>query len=196
MGSLALSVGSTNDVEIADDTTSKFQDPIGFNEHEGDGSKTSDGVSLPYCGEIYEPECDDDTMQPSLGMVFDSWQDGEAFYKRYAHHVGFSVHKAPHHKGDGGVLVWKRFVCSRQGWRKESEKDDNHGVKAKRKVKMTRVGCEAMIGFKRREDGKYVVAWFVSAHRHQLVSPDEQHLLRSNRERWVGLKMLDALSRT
>jgi hypothetical protein len=42
-------------------------------------------------------------------MVFDTWEQGEAFYKNYAHHVGFSVRKAPHHKYDGGVLLWKRF---------------------------------------------------------------------------------------
>ncbi|KAK3161035.1 hypothetical protein QOZ80_1BG0070800 [Eleusine coracana subsp. coracana] len=123
-------------------------------------------------------------------MVFDSWQEGEVFYKKYAHHVGFSVRKAPHHKGNGGIIVWKRFVCSRQGWTKENENVNSQGEKTKRKFKRTRVGCDAMIGFKRREDGKYMVARFVKYHRHQLVSQDEQHLLRSNRE--VSSEMVQA----
>jgi len=67
-------------------------------------------MCLSIQGSIYEPECDA-SLQPYLGMEFDSWEQGEAFYKNYAHHVGFSVWKAPHHKGDGGVLVWKRFFA-------------------------------------------------------------------------------------
>ncbi|KAL6615129.1 hypothetical protein ACP70R_037399 [Stipagrostis hirtigluma subsp. patula] len=181
-GSLVQSVGSTNAVATEDDACSTFLGAVVSNEHEGDGYKTPDrGINLPYCGSIYEPECDA-SLQPSLGMVFDTWQQGEAFYKNYAHHVGFSVRKASHHKGDGGVLVWKRFFCSRQGWRKQKEIMDEQCKKRKRKVNFTRCGCEAMIGFKRREDGKYVVARFIQSHTHQLASPGKTHLLRSNRE--------------
>ena len=41
----------------------------------------------------------------------------------------------------------KRFVCSKEGWRKEQESGEDE--KPKRKFKITRCGCEAMIGFKR-----------------------------------------------
>lgn len=54
--------------------------------------------------------------------------------------------------------------------------------KPKRKFKISRCGCEAMIAFKRRLDGKYEVVQFVQSHTHQLVSPGKTHLLRSNRE--------------
>lgn len=83
--------------------------------------------------------------------------------------AGFSVHRFTQHKGDGGVPVWKRFVCARQGWRKEKDVLNDDVKKSSRKVKLTRCGCEAMIGLKRRGDGKYEVARFVSEHTHQLV---------------------------
>lgn len=74
------------------------------------------------------------------------------------------------------------FFCSRQGWRQEKENVDGQGKKRKRKIKLTRCGCDAMIGFMRKPDGKYVVARFVKAHTHELSSPSKTHLLRSNRE--------------
>jgi len=46
-----------------------------------------------------------------------------------------------------GTAIWKRFVCSKEGWRKEQESGEDE--KPKRKVKITRCGCEAVIGFKR-----------------------------------------------
>jgi hypothetical protein len=52
-------------------------------------------------------------------MFFDSWEDGEAFYTRYAHEAGFSVRRFTQHKGGHGASVWKRFICARQGWREE-----------------------------------------------------------------------------
>ena len=85
-----------------------------------------------------------------------------------------------------GTAIWKRFVCSKEGWRKEQESGEDE--KPKRKVKITRCGCQAMIGFKRRDDGKYVVAKFISYHTHDLVSPRMRHLIKSNREVTSGVK--------
>ena len=54
--------------------------------------------------------------------------------------------------------------------------------KAKRNIKISRCGCEAMMGLKRQDDNKYEVVQFVQSHTHQLVSPSKRHLIRSNRE--------------
>lgn len=90
-------------------------------------------------------------------MVFDSWEQGKKFYKAYARHVGFSVPTWTQHKDKVGIQKWKRFVCSREGWKKYEEKVNENGEKQKpkRNFKMTRCGCRAMIAFKRRFDGKY-----------------------------------------
>ena len=95
-------------------------------------------------------------------------------------HMGFGVRKWTQYKKADGTTIWKRFVCSKEGWRKEQESGEDE--KPKRKVKITRCGCEAMIGLKRRDDGKYVVATFISYHTHDLVSPRMRHLIKSNRE--------------
>ena len=130
-------------------------------------------------GSVYEPDCEDG-LQPTVGMVFDSWEKGEDFYRAYAKHMGFGVRKWTQHKNIDGTAIWKRFVCSKEGWRKEQESGEDE--KPKRKFKITRCGCEAMIGLKRRDDGKYVVATFISYHTHDLVSPRMRHLIKSNRE--------------
>jgi hypothetical protein len=115
-------------------------------------------------------------------MEFDSWEDGKAFYERYAHEVGFSVRTYTQHKGEGGVPVWKRFVCAREGWRKKKDIINGQVKKPRRNVTLTRCGCEAMIGFKRRDDGKYEVARFVEPHKHLLVSASMKQFLKSNVE--------------
>ncbi|PUZ66220.1 hypothetical protein GQ55_3G289800 [Panicum hallii var. hallii] len=180
--SFALSVGSTSAMEIEDDANSMLMDENGPDECVGDGYKTPEReCNLPYCGSIYEPKCHP-SLQPSLGMVFDSLEKGREFYKAYAHRVGFSVRTWTQHKDDDGSAKWKRLVCSRQGWRNEGKNVSEQGEKPKRKTKISMCGCEAMIGFKRRPDGKYEVARFIQSRMHQLVSPGKIHLLRSNRE--------------
>jgi len=62
-------------------------------------------------------------------------------------HMGFGVRKWTQYKKADGTTIWKRFVCSKEGWRKEQESGEDE--KPKRKFKITRCGCEAVIGFKR-----------------------------------------------
>ncbi|KAM0850271.1 hypothetical protein ACQ4PT_053205 [Festuca glaucescens] len=156
VASVTLSVGSTTAIGVEDDANN-FS--VGANQLIGSHGETyhmpERTSSLPLCGSTYDPECDDN-LQPVIGMRFDTWEDGMAFYKAYAHEVGFSVRTWTTHKDDDGVPVWKRFVCSRQGWREVSQgAQDSERTKPKRKFKLSRCGCEAMIGFKRKDDGKY-----------------------------------------
>ncbi|XP_044352102.1 protein FAR1-RELATED SEQUENCE 5 isoform X2 [Triticum aestivum] len=136
-------------------------------------------------------------------MRFDSWEAGLAFYRMYAHEVGFSVRVWTQHKGEGGVIIWKKFVCARQGWRKRKSVDLGQVTqevgrkKAKRNIKISRCGCKAMMGLKRQDDNKYEVVQFVQSHTHQLVSPSKRHLIRSNREiasyKWLFQTFLKAM---
>ena len=43
----------------------------------------------------------------------------EKFYKSYAHEAGFSVRVGQHKKGNEEIL-FKRYYCSREGYRKEN----------------------------------------------------------------------------
>ncbi|KAM3335062.1 hypothetical protein ACQJBY_029458 [Aegilops geniculata] len=179
MGSAALSIGSTTAMGVEDDANSFALGMIHQVENDGNSYHTPTRTSsLPFCGSRYDPECDPN-LQPVIGMQFDTWEEGMAIYKIYAHEVGFSVRTWTTHKDEHGV-VWKRFVCAREGWRKVTQEEER--IKPKRKFKLTRCGCEAMIGLKRQDDGKYKVARFVQSHTHQLISPSKRHLIKSNRE--------------
>ncbi|KAM3370727.1 hypothetical protein ACQJBY_018206 [Aegilops geniculata] len=191
MSSIAPSAGSTTVMGLEDDANNFSMVQTGHDIHVEDRYNTPKRASsLPVCGSTYEPECDD-SLQPSIGMRFDSWEAGLAFYRMYAHEVGFSVRIWTQHKGEGGVIVWKKFVCARQGWRKEKSVDigqvtqEMQRKKVKRNIKISRCGCEAMMGLKRQIDNKYEVVQFVESHTHQLVSPNKRHLIRSNRETFL-----------
>ena len=68
--------------------------------------------------EIY-PVCDDE-FKPSPSVIFDSLEEGIDFYKNYAHHVGFSVRLSSTKKVNG-IICWKYYYCSKEGWHKEKE---------------------------------------------------------------------------
>ena len=50
-----------------------------------------------------------------------------------------------------------------------------------RKVKLTREGCNAMVGFKRTTNGTFVLFRFHEGHTHLLATPRKRHMLNSNR---------------
>ena len=54
-------------------------------------------------------------------------------------------------------------------------------MKSSRKVKLTREGCNAMVGFKRVNNGKYVLFKFHEGYKYELATPRKQHMLNSNR---------------
>jgi hypothetical protein len=99
-------------------------------------------------------------------MTFGSWVEGVKFYKAYADHVGFSVRTSTQSKDCGGVALWKRYVCTREGFRKGKQLEVTGENKRKRTRKLTRCRCEAMIAFKRQANGAYEVARFIEAHRY------------------------------
>ncbi|XP_072146607.1 protein FAR1-RELATED SEQUENCE 5-like [Setaria viridis] len=124
-----------------------------------------------------------DHLKPVVGMMFDTLTDVEKFYKSYAHDAGFSV-RVGQHKKQNDEILFKRYYCSREGYRKENVKNviDESGKKRKtHNVMETRCGCEAHIVVKLCSDKKYQIASMVEEHSHGFVSPDKRHLLRSNR---------------
>ena len=64
-------------------------------------------------------------------MIFDTLKDVEEFYKSYAHEVGFSV-RVGQHKKENGEIVFKRYYCSREGYRKENENETNISDESKK----------------------------------------------------------------
>uniref|UniRef100_A0A8R7QYK5 FAR1 domain-containing protein n=1 Tax=Triticum urartu TaxID=4572 RepID=A0A8R7QYK5_TRIUA len=118
-------------------------------------------------------------------MTFDSMEAIEEFYKAYAHNVGFLV-RIGQKKTIDNVIVWRRFLCSKSGFRTEKVDEPRTNLNGEKKRtharKITRCGCEAMITVKHIKDGKYSVSDFHEEHTHDFVTPRKQHLIKSNRK--------------
>ncbi|KAG2598759.1 hypothetical protein PVAP13_5KG398207 [Panicum virgatum] len=117
-------------------------------------------------------------------MLFDDVESVQEFYMNYAHDIGFSVRIGQQKLDDNGVVQWKRFLCARQGYRKQQTTapvDPTKKNKKAQNTRETRCGCEAYMYFKRNSEGKYKIGALHEDHNHELVTPSKQHLLRSKR---------------
>jgi hypothetical protein len=68
-----------------------------------------------------------------VGMAFDTLTDVENFYKAYAHEVGFSV-RVGQHKKQKEEILFKRYKCSREGYRHKKIKIGTEESGKKKKV--------------------------------------------------------------
>lgn len=55
----------------------------------------------------------DEKLKPKVGQLFDTLEEGEFFYKKYAHTVGFSVRSSSETKDKNVVKRWNYYVCSK-----------------------------------------------------------------------------------
>lgn len=92
------------------------------------------------------------TIEPYVGLEFDSADDAREFYSLYAGRLGFKVRIGQLYRSrtDGSVSS-RRFVCSKEGFQLNS-----------------RTGCPALIRVQRRESGKWVIDLFLKDHNHEL----------------------------
>ncbi|KAF2324468.1 hypothetical protein GH714_014577 [Hevea brasiliensis] len=106
--------------------------------------------------------------------------EGETYklYNDYAIGVGFSIRRGTtrYHVGTRDISQ-KEYYCSSEGFSKEVKLCETRY----RNRFETRTGCQAMVRFT-IVDGMWKVTKFISDHNHELASPSEIHLLRSNRE--------------
>ncbi|KAJ8646843.1 hypothetical protein MRB53_008591 [Persea americana] len=65
-------------------------------------------------------------MTPRLGMHFDDLDEAYNFYNAYGKLAGFSIRKESSNRGKDGEVVWKRFVCSKEG-----KTDERHWIGSK-----------------------------------------------------------------
>ncbi|XP_021714858.1 protein FAR1-RELATED SEQUENCE 5-like [Chenopodium quinoa] len=112
-------------------------------------------------------------------MIFDTLQDGIAFYYKYANECGFKVRssttKSQKNKDDPtgkGVTLIKYLLCSKEGYVTNNKKSGKQveGACLKRKT-VKRVGCPAKIKFRFCNDGKYMVYCLYESHSHPFSTP-------------------------
>ena len=135
---------------------------------------TSSSSSFVHCPVV------DENMTPRLGMHFDDLDEAYNFYNAYGKLAGFSIRKESSNRGKDGEVVWKRFVCSKEG-----KTDEKHWIGkelVQRRRMETRFDCKAKLQVKLDKSGGYVVSMFVPQHSHAPATPSKRFMLRSHRE--------------
>ncbi|XP_021750377.1 protein FAR1-RELATED SEQUENCE 5-like [Chenopodium quinoa] len=115
-------------------------------------------------------------------MLFDSLLKGVDFYKQYARFGGFVVRLGTEKRIKDSDKVYLKYLhCNKQGFTKDGETKAKVSNKDKnpkaRKRTINRFGCNAMIGFRERSDGKWMVYVFHESHSHNLASPNTMNFL-------------------
>ncbi|XAR72104.1 hypothetical protein NMG60_11018623 [Bertholletia excelsa] len=102
-----------------------------------------------------------------IGMEFESDEHAYAFYNKYAKLVGFNIRKDWVNRSKvHGLVVSRKFTCSKEGYRKKDKRD----VNVKKHRKETRTGCLAHMIITRQADGKYRISHFEANHNHDNVN--------------------------
>ncbi|XP_031264565.1 protein FAR1-RELATED SEQUENCE 5-like [Pistacia vera] len=113
-----------------------------------------------------------ETLEPYIGMEFNSRDEAKEFYTAYGRRTGFTIRI--HHNRRSRVnnqVIGQDFVCSREGFRAKKY------VYRKDRVlpppPITREGCQAMVRVALRDGVKWVITKFVEEHNHKLMSPSK-----------------------
>lgn len=108
-----------------------------------------------------------------------AYSEEEAYrlYCDYGHRMGFSVRKGKQYYFTGTKTIrTKDYYCSKEGL-----KDDEQLTEANFNKPETRTNCKAMVRFRVDSEGQWRVIQIIPEHNHELVRPEEIHLLRSVR---------------
>ncbi|KAM7496298.1 hypothetical protein LguiA_020712 [Lonicera macranthoides] len=114
----------------------------------------------------------ENTVEPQIGMEFNTREDAREFYVSYGRRTGFTV-RIHHNRRSriNNMVIGQDFVCSKEGFREKKY------VYRKDRVlpppPMTREGCNAMLRVALRDGGKWAITKFVKDHNHSLLSPSK-----------------------
>lgn len=113
-------------------------------------------------------------------VEFESVEDAERFYKKYAWLLGFGVRRDMWVCNSDGVVVKRRWLCRQAGLRlkKHIEKEG----RCREHQPLTRVNCKAFFRIRLcMKKGRYVVSGVNVEHNHDFVNSYHRHLIRSHR---------------
>ncbi|XP_049363164.1 protein FAR1-RELATED SEQUENCE 5-like [Solanum verrucosum] len=142
------------------------------------GSAEEDNLNAS--GEDLGLQCSSSDLEPYEGMEFESEQAARIFYNSYARRVGFGTRVSAYRRSrrDNSIST-RQLVCSKEGFNPRPDNGAQH--KPKRQRIVSRVGCKAHLTVKKQTSGKWAITKFIKDHNHELVPPDQVHLIRSHR---------------
>ncbi|XP_073121059.1 protein FAR1-RELATED SEQUENCE 5-like [Henckelia pumila] len=143
--------------------------------------------------QLYIPQVVDD-RKPKIGMKFASLEEAFSFYNQYARESGFSARISNSKKNKANEVVWKKFVCFKEGHidktrsNKQVKCDQPKKERARGEV---RTGCKSKISVVKNQTGtNWVFSTVMESHNHPLSTPSKVHLLRSHRNFSAAKKTL------
>ncbi|KAJ4828694.1 hypothetical protein Tsubulata_022847 [Turnera subulata] len=127
------------------------------------GAELNEGGEANMAGNSLTHD-EDGTVEPYVGMEFNSEDAARIFYDEYAKRLGFSSKAGPSicSKTDG-TLAAREFVCGKELKRRSAD------------------SCNAMLRVEFKGQDRWIVTKFVKEHTHSTVSPNKVHYLRPRR---------------
>ncbi|XP_010507064.1 PREDICTED: protein FAR1-RELATED SEQUENCE 3-like [Camelina sativa] len=116
-----------------------------------------------------------------IGMEFSSDETAHTTYQKYGGSHGFDVRKQQRTIKKEKV-VRLRYVCSKEGYRKETNDEKSYSQP------ITRCGCNAHMTCYLQKNERYKIVSFEQNHNHDLVMTPMKHLLRGNRALSISQK--------
>lgn len=114
---------------------------------------------VPAMNNVNGEDEGESSLEPYVGLEFDSADDAREFYTLYAKRTGFKIRTGQLYRSrTDGTVSSRRFVCSKEGFQLNS-----------------RTGCPALIRVQRRDSGKWVIDLFLKDHNHDLGPMGENH---------------------
>ncbi|XP_009798614.1 protein FAR1-RELATED SEQUENCE 5 isoform X2 [Nicotiana tabacum] len=153
-------------------------DAMEFDVGSGEEEEEEDNYKHSSSGLDSRDQCSSSDLEPYEGMEFESEQAARIFYNSYARRVGFGTRVSAYRRSRrDNIISSRQLVCSKEGF--NPRPDEQH--KPRRQRIVSRVGCKAHLTVKKQASGKWAITKFVKDHNHELVPPDQVHLLRSHR---------------
>ncbi|KAG2693338.1 hypothetical protein I3760_08G091300 [Carya illinoinensis] len=146
-----------------------------------DGLDVGDDVNLGVGdgdGIISISTSSSENLEPFVGKEFDEVEDAQTFYKAYARRKDF-IMRTNHTQlsREDRKLVAVHYVCTREGFRRESLKQKE---RKNSELAETKIGCKVTMCIK-NDDERWIVCKFVPEHNHVLLTPRSTSLLRGHR---------------
>ncbi|KAH9770971.1 putative lysophospholipase BODYGUARD 4 [Citrus sinensis] len=120
-------------------------------------------------------------FEPTIGMLFDGYEEMFEFYKAYGRQEGFPVKKLTSKKGSDETVKYATFACGRSG------KADSRSSNMLKLKPVLKTGCEAKIGGCVNVEGKWILRTLNLQHNHGLSS-DKARYFPCNRRISASVK--------
>ncbi|CAL8162721.1 unnamed protein product [Prunus armeniaca] len=111
-----------------------------------------------------------------VGREFAKFEEAERFYWNYALAIGFSIRRSRLRRSEGGVVMGRQWVCSKEGSRTKKWTNRDDMIRTPRKETRENSHAAFAVKYCLKRDA-YIVTKFVKEHNHRLANSHEENIL-------------------